>query len=266
MAPDTGNTTLTTNTPDPTTEPQHKSWWPLWLLGGLILLFLLMIIILRSLCTDVWYINLLRLNDNLCDGSSITNSTGTNLRPGLALEGNSLTIEGGNTIVLPVKEGPEGKEGKEGVKGSTGAKGTNGATGASGATGPIGPAGPTDPCVINGTYFCQNGNNYGTLAVLGTNDAQDLQVVTGGLESAKFDVNGNLTLNRSEAHTGFAPTYDALTYGNSFINLDQAFSSVVTSTGTGLFGGTNSNFLALSDSTLTDVSGSTGMISNSNFT
>ena len=256
MAPDTGNTTLTTNTPDPTTEPQHKSWWPLWLLGGLILLFLLMIIILRSLCTDVWYINLLRLNDNLCDGSSITNSTGTNLRPGLALEGNSLTIEGGNTIVLPVKEGPEGKEGKEGAKGSTGAKGTTGATGASGATGPIGPAGPTDPCVISGTYFCQNGNSYGTLAVLGTNDAQDLQVVTGGVNSARFDTSGNITLNAAESGGAPVNTVSPTAFGNYLINENFAL-------GSNVLGGSTGNFFALSDSTITDVAVSQGAVINS---
>lgn len=254
------NQTLNTNTPTPTNQDccEKTRWWPLWLLGGLILLFLIMIIILRGLCTDVWYINLLKLNDKLCGTRGLSTDSGRQFQPGLSLEGNSLTIEGGNTITLPVKEGPEGPVGPQGSIGFTGTKGSTGATGATG------PAGPTDPCVTNGTYFCQNGNNYGTLAVLGTNDAQDLQVVTGGLENTKFDVNGNITLNRSEAYTGYGPTYDALTYGNVFINQDQTFDSVVTSSGTGIFGGTNSNFLAISDSTLSNVGGSTGVISNSN--
>lgn len=70
MSPDSSsNQTLdTNNSVEP--ENQHKSWWPLWLLGGLIILFLLMIIILRGLCSDVWYINLLQLNDKLCGGTS----------------------------------------------------------------------------------------------------------------------------------------------------------------------------------------------------
>lgn len=182
MSPEnSSNTTLNTNN---NTEPNpdccnKNRWWPLWLLGGLILLFLITIIILRGLCTDVWYINLLKLNDRLCEGSNY--STNQSLRPGLSLEGNSLTIDGGNTVILPVKDGAEGKEGP---KGETGAKGTTGAKGSTGATGATGPAGPTDPCVTTGTYFCQNGNNYGTLAVLGTTDSQNLQVVTGGVNSA----------------------------------------------------------------------------------
>ncbi len=70
MSPAETNQSIDSNNNIPESEPQHKSWWALWLLGGLILLFLIMIIILRGLCTDVWYINLLRLNDKLCSGQS----------------------------------------------------------------------------------------------------------------------------------------------------------------------------------------------------
>ncbi|TXI90269.1 MAG: hypothetical protein E6Q36_01710 [Chryseobacterium sp.] len=257
MAPSEGGVdqTLTSNTPDPTNSDccNKVRWWPLWLLGGLILLFLIMIIILRGLCTDVWYINLLKLNDKLCETSGVSTDGGRQFQPGLSLEGNSLTIEGGNTITLPVKEGPEGKEGP---KGSTGAQGSTGAKGENGATGPTGPAGPTDPCVTSGTYFCQNGNNYGTLAVLGTNDAQDLQVVTGGVNSALFDTSGNLTLNALESSGAPANTIAPTAFGNFLINENLALGSSV-------LGASTSNFFALQDSTVTDVAASQATIINS---
>lgn len=244
------NTTLNTNN---NTEPNpdccnKNRWWPLWLLGGLILLFLITIIILRGLCTDVWYINLLKLNDRLCEGSNY--STNQSLRPGLSLEGNSLTINGGNTVILPVKDGAEGKEGP---KGEAGAKGTTGAKGSTGATG---PAGPTDPCVTAGTYFCQGGNNYGTLAVLGTTDAQDLQVVAGGINNSKFDQYGNITLNIQESIGGSAISIAPTAIANMFINGNTLLGSTVS-------GSSFANYLTLADSNITDVVTSYGSISNS---
>ena len=254
MSPEnSSNTTLNTNN---NTEPNpdccnKNRWWPLWLLGGLILLFLITIIILRGLCTDVWYINLLKLNDRLCEGSNY--STNQSLRPGLSLEGNSLTIDGGNTVILPVKDGAEGKEGP---KGETGAKGTTGAKGSTGATGATGPAGPTDPCVTTGTYFCQNGNNYGTLAVLGTTDSQNLQVVTGGVNSALFDTSGNVTLNAAESGGAPANSVSPTVYGNYLINENVAL-------GSSILGGSTGNFFALQDSTITDVAASQGAVIDS---
>jgi len=227
-----------------------------------------MIIILRGLCTDVWYINLLGLNDKLCGGQSSLQQNVSledssirgpeiaegaisldNLSPSLQLTLNNIN----NQLANPVP-GPQGPAGATGAKGNTGAAGATGATG---------PAGPTDPCVTNGTYFCQNGNNYGTLAVLGTNDAQDLEVITDGLSNTVFDQQGNLVVNRTEETTGFSLVVDSLTNSNVFINQDQTFDSVLTSSGSSLFGGTNSNFLAVSDSFLTDVGGSTGVIYSS---
>jgi len=237
MAPSEGGVdqTLTTNTPDPANPDccNKTRWWPLWLLGGLILLFLIMIIILRGLCTDVWYINLLGLNDKLCGGQSslqqnVNLEDGSirgpeiaegaigldNLSPSLQVSINNIN----NQLANPVP-GPQG---------ATGASGFNGAAGANGPTGPqgpAGPAGPTDPCVTNGTYFCQNGNNYGTLAVLGTNDAQDLEVETAGARTATFDVNGNLSLNRAD---------DVYSGGTAYSTFDSASLSNIITTNCGL--------------------------------
>ena len=231
------NQTLNTNTPSPI-DPDCCNkirWWPLWLLGSLILLFLIMIIILRGLCSDVWYINLLKLNDKLCSGQSSLQQN-VNLRDGsirgpeiadgaIGLDNLSPSLQASITNINNQLANPvPGPQGSAGFNGLTGPKGSTGSTGATG------PAGPTDPCVGAGTYFCQGGNTYGTLAVLGTNDTEDLQVVTGGLSNTKFDVQGNLIINRNEDVTGLITGIDALSVSNLITSANTFFGSSITDT------------------------------------
>lgn len=202
---------------NPTENQIRHLRWLSWILFALVVIsFIILIIILRGLCTNVWYINFLGLNDKLCSSSSVGLNPVKNNQT-LTITGNEVSISGGNSIVLPVKEGPVGPEGPAGTTGFKGLTGAKGSTGSTGATGPAGPPGPTDPCVSNGTYFCQNGNNFGTLAVLGTNDNNDLQVQTNAARTATFDVNGNLSMNRIGDITYGSPlnnTYDALSQSN----------------------------------------------------
>ncbi len=177
-------------------EQQNSNlhWWVFWLLVGLGLLFILIIIILRGLCTDVWYIRLLGLNNVLCNETNISGNQ-TKTLPTLSLNGNELSISGGNSITLPLNVNSQ--------PGPAGTNGAKGSTGAAGSTGSTGPAGPTDPCIIASTYFCQNGNSYGVTAQLGTLDNQDLQVVTAGTDSLKIDALGNIIPNKLATVGGF---------------------------------------------------------------
>jgi len=248
MTPVDGEQSINTNN-KPGQDTQHKTWWPLWLLGGLVLLFLIIVILLRGLCTDVWYINLLRLNDKLCQSSDISSDQTT--RPGLSLEGNSLSINGGNTVILPVKEGSKGEIG------STGTAGIKGSTGATGATG---PAGPTDPCVTSGTYFCQGGNNYGTLAVLGTNDVQDLEVVTAGQSSQVIDIQGNILSTRI-AELAVLP---GVAFVGSFGN--EVKEMTFFTPGVSSFSNSSGNNLMVEASTITDSNYNIGWVTNASIT
>lgn len=109
-----------------------------------------------------------------------------------------------------------GATGPTGPAGANGFNGFNGATGPIGATGATGPAGPTDPCVSAGTYFCQGGNTYGTTALLGTNDAQDLAVITSAQPSLLVDTNANVINTRAAFYAGSSlPVFDATSYGNN---------------------------------------------------
>lgn len=54
----------------------------------------------------------------------------------------TLTISGGNSVILPVSGGSVGPTGPTGVKGATGVTGPSGATGAQGPTGATGATGP----------------------------------------------------------------------------------------------------------------------------
>ena len=167
------------------TQETKKSRWLIWLLSGLVVLFVLIIFILRGLCTDAWYVRLLGLPAN-CSGTS------TSTVPKLTLKDGILSIGASGDDAVPItltgSKGETGTPGPEGASGGRGSVGSKGTTGASGATG---PAGPADPCSVLTTYFCQGGNSYSATALLGTNDTNNLQVVTAGDKTALFDVYGN---------------------------------------------------------------------------
>ena len=215
----------TNNTIQHQQEPQYEettkqSHWLIWLLIGLAFLFLIIIIILRGLCTDIWYIRMLGLNDKYCSGTSSLPSASNQTNPRLSLSGATLTVStnSGNQSMVDLSSLLQpGATGPQGPAGANGFNGFNGSTGATGATGATGPAGPTDPCVSAGTYFCQGGNTYGTTALLGTNDANDLQVRTAGTRTVTFDTNGNLMMNRIGDISFGGPlnnSYDALSQSN----------------------------------------------------
>lgn len=103
--------------------------------------------------------------------------------------------------------GPPGVQGEQGVVGATGLTGNSGNTGSQGPQGPAGPTGPAGSGCAGDTCFLQNGNSFGSTAVLGTNDGFGLAFETGGTQRAIFDTSGNLTLNQ----------------GNLFVNGGGAF-------------------------------------------
>ena len=205
--------------PEETTKQSH---WLVWLLIGLAFLFLIIIISLRGLCTDVWYIRMLGLQDKLCSSSaSSLPSASRNGDPRLSLSGATLTVStnNGNQSMVDLSSLLQpGATGPAGPAGANGFNGFNGSTGLTGATGATGPAGPTDPCVSAGTYFCQGGNTYGTTALLGTNDAQDLQVRTAGTSSLNIDTIGNLVVNKMATLGGYGQaTFSGVSGSNIII-------------------------------------------------
>lgn len=148
-------------------------YWLVWLLAGLAILFIVLIIILRGLCSDVWYIRLLGLNDKWCPTPTSSLVGRINLEDG-SVTGKQIAI---NTVEIrnlsPTLQqfvttteqtlqqitqqigipqvGPQGSVGATGLQGATGPQGSVGATGSPGATGPAGPPGATGPIAdING--------------------------------------------------------------------------------------------------------------------
>ena len=238
----------------------RKRW--IWIFAGVALLLLLLnILLLRTLCSNNWYVSWLQPT-KLCP--SAERASGKGSITGLEIAGETIGLNNLSPDVkklliqlttTPASPGPQGPQGATGFTGATGS------TGATGATGATGPAGPTDPCVTTGTYFCQNGNNYGTLAVLGTNDANDLNVITNNLSNTVFDQQGNIIVNRTGETSGYYPDIDSFSSSNIIINQDSVIDSTVTSTGTAdLCPSTTSNFISVSNSTLTDVCSSYGML------
>lgn len=228
------------------TQETKKSRWLIWLLSGLVVLFVLIIFILRGLCTDAWYVRLLGLPAN-CSGTS------TSTVPKLTLKDGILSIGASGDDAVPItltgSKGEAGTPGPEGASGGRGSVGSKGTTGASGATG---PAGPADPCSVLTTYFCQGGNSYSATALLGTNDTNNLQVVTAGDKTALFDVYGNTVLNRSEELGQIPLTIGANVNQNFIINSSSGFG------GSTLSGNSDANFLNMSGSQVNNVTGSHG--------
>ena len=243
-------------------ETTKQSHWLVWLLIGLAFLFLVIIIILRGLCTDVWYIRMLGLQDKLCSSSaSSLPSASSNNDPRLSLSGATLTVStnGGNQSMVDLSSLLQpGAAGPQGPAGYNGFNGLNGSVGATGSTGPIGPAGPTDPCVGAGTYFCQGGNTYGTTALLGTNDTQDLQVRTAGTSSLNIDTLGNLVANKVATLGGYGQaTFTGLSGSNIVIPTGDLAPGVST------FTDSSANILQTESATLVNSNHNIGWAINS---
>lgn len=234
---------------DPDVHTRRLRWLSWILLALVIISFILLIIVIRGLCTDEWYIRLLGLSDRLCQSSSVGSAKTPQQ---LSLDGNTLKISDGNSIVLPVIETPTT------ATGANGSNGLNGSMGATGATGAVGPAGPGDPCSIMNTYFCQGGNSFGTTAQLGTNDNQDLQIVTNGTNSQLVDAMGNIVTNKLVT-IGSLPT---ATFSNSYSN-EVMPGNILNPVATTTFTDSNLNRLYTESSTITGSSGNLGWVVNS---
>ncbi len=141
-------------------EPSHN--WLIWLLSGLVVLFLVVIIILRGLCTDIWYIRLFGLNERWCPGPTSTLVGRTSIVDGSITNGKLAdeSVVVGN-LSQPLQQfitttqqtlqqitqqigipqiGPAGADGLQGAVGPAGSTGLQGETGATGPTGAPGPA------------------------------------------------------------------------------------------------------------------------------
>ncbi len=215
-----------------TPNESHMRWWPLFLIGGLVLLLLILILILRGLCTDVWYIRWLGLKTE-CPSSSITTglSNGSVTTPKIA-EG-AVTIEQlspqlqqfitqTQQINQQVTQNlTSDVPGPQGIQGPIGANGTNGADGATGATGPVGPPGPSEPItsnVLNSTAnnldSTVNGVGSNVVSIINSNTATLTQA--GGLTSTVNGVVANQVIPAGTASQllGFngagAATYESV--------------------------------------------------------
>ena len=116
----------------------ERSHWVIWLLIGLAVLFIILIAIMRGLCTDVWYIKLLGLPNNCTFSNSASNTAGLALKrtQTISLDGNKLVLsENGGSVNLDFSQ-------SIGPQGSNGPAGSNGSQGSSGPAGPPGPPGP----------------------------------------------------------------------------------------------------------------------------
>ncbi len=198
-----------------TQQPQYeevdkKSHWLIWLLVGLAALFLVIIIILRGLCTDVWYIRMLGLNDRWCPSPASSLVGKTDLADG-SVTGKKVASE---TITVsnlsqPIQQfitnteqtlqqitqqisqvsnvpGPAGPVGATGLQGATG---PTGATGATGATGPPGPAEPITSNVLNsaGNSLDSTVNGVGSnvVSIINSNS-----LVNNGVNTLTSTING----------------------------------------------------------------------------
>jgi hypothetical protein len=74
------------------------------------------------------------------------------------------------------------------------------------------PTWTTPTCDIAGTFFCQNGNTFGTDAILGTQDAYGLTFITNNTQVGRFDLAGNLTGNVSNT---VATASSSIVFGDS---------------------------------------------------
>lgn len=119
----------------------HLRWIVFGIVVAISLLSLLIWLLLRGICTEVWYIKLLGLQTSCKTNVAVANlpNAGKTSQK-LEINGKELTLsDGGGTVTLNL----EGSEGPAGPVGATGLRGLTGATGSTGATGPAGIGGGT---------------------------------------------------------------------------------------------------------------------------
>lgn len=139
----------------------HLRWIVFGIVVAISLLSLLIWLLLRGICTEVWYIKLLGLQTSCKTNVAVANlpNAGKTTQK-LEINGKELTLsDGGGTVVLNL-EGLEGPAGSAGINGSKGVTGSTGATGAAGTPAPPGGGtldqaynfgGPAAGRVINAT-------------------------------------------------------------------------------------------------------------------
>jgi uncharacterized coiled-coil protein SlyX len=125
-----------------------------WLLGGLALLLILNIILLRQICNDNWITRLLGYTKTCQSGITNLPNAGDNDKQQLSINGTSLSITGGGSVDLSFLTGTPGPAG------ANGSNGTIGSNGATGATGPAGSSGPTPPNCLPGEVLTYSGGSY----------------------------------------------------------------------------------------------------------
>jgi hypothetical protein len=165
----------------------NNTHWLIWLLLGLASLLLIVIVLLRGICNDVWYtrwlgiaqncttskISNVNINDGSVTGRKIAESTiGIN---NLSPELQQFIINAQQTFQQITLQIGIPQQGPQGLTGNAGA------VGATGTTGPTGPPGPSDPCTALTTYYCQGGNSFGSTAVFGTNDNHTINTIVNGI-------------------------------------------------------------------------------------
>lgn len=94
---------------------------------------------------------------------------------------------------------------------------------------------------ISGNYFTQGGNSFGTTALLGTTDSQDLVLQTNGLERLRLTAGGNVTIGGNVTAASFSGNGSALTNLNGS-NIQGGIVNVLYG-GTGVTGFTTNGLL-----------------------
>lgn len=183
----------------------------------------------------------------------------------LSLSGNELSLSDGNSVDLGTifANLASQLQPTAGSQGSAGANGLAGSVGVTGSAGTNGAAGPADPCSALTSYFCQGGNSFSTTALLGTNDANNLEINTASARTATLDVSGNIVLNRlADIQNGaaYSPTFDATSNSNLLIPFCLSLPCTVP----GNLTGTSALFGFLGDAaSVTSVNASIGYFSGS---
>jgi hypothetical protein len=144
------------------------------------------------------------------------------------------------------ENGERGAAGEKGEKGEAGSKGDQGSVGAVGSAGPQGPQGSQGPAGSDPFSFIQDGNSYGALATLGTNDAYGLAFETAGVQRALLDTLGNFTLENGNLLVNGRGGLGNLSAVDTTANM---FSMLATGANTHTTGGNFTTFRLTSDYT-----------------
>jgi hypothetical protein len=167
-----------------------------WLLGGLALLLILNIILLRQICNDNWITRLLGYTKTCQSGITNLPNAGDNDKQQLSINGTSLSITGGGSVDLSFLTGTPGPAG------ANGSNGTIGSNGATGATGPAGSSGPTPPNCLPGEVLTYSGGSYSCVTPPGTGTVTNI-TTTGPISGGPITTTGNIGLTNCPAGQGY---------------------------------------------------------------